>query len=418
MISSGRNCGSPPFVRLSVMMFLQFFVFGATMPIISLYLKNELGFSGLQIGLILGATAASSLVSPLVAASIADRHISAERLLSLTHFGGAIMLYMLYTQTSFVPVLICHLGYWLIIGPSTALTTAITFHHAPKAAKIFGGIRLWGTIGWIAAAWVFRYGFASQNNIADAGSLRGALQLGIISSLVISVFALSIPRGTPRSNGSIVLFPKDALRIVTTPQVLVFSLFAVLISMADRMYVFGGGPYLQSLGFEQRDIAPVLSIGQIPEIVGLASLGWLISRFGVKRMLLLGAFLEIARFTLFTLHATGMPLYIGISFHGLTYAFFFVTASIFIDTNCDRGTRSGVHQYFSFMVSGAATLAGNLIAGAVAGGTGTGRMDVAAHYWLLPLLLSIIGFLGVLFFFRERRKQPEVIRPGSTVSDY
>ena len=195
---------------LSAMMFQEFFVLGATMPIITLYLKSDLHFSGAQVGIILAATSLSSFVSPLIGACIADRVMSAERLLSLSHCFGAALLYGLSLQTDFVPVVMYHLCYWLVIGPSAALTTAITFHHAPEAVKTFGGIRLWGTLGWIAAAWVFRYGFAGSPAPAQ-GTLHGALTMGIGASLVLSLFALAIPPGAPKSDAPIVLFPKDSL---------------------------------------------------------------------------------------------------------------------------------------------------------------------------------------------------------------
>ncbi len=399
-----RGKSTPPLFRLAAMMFLQFFVLGSTMPIISLYLKSNLGFSGSQIGWIMGVTALSAVISPFIGACIADRLVSAERLLSLLHFGGALCLLGLYSQSQFGPVLLCYLFYWLIIGPSSALTTAITFHHAPQAVKTFGGIRLWGTLGWICAAWVFRFFFSHTTTVSGSGDLHGALQLAIYASVFLSIFSLSIPPGAPKIHSPVVLLPKDSFNIIMSPSILTLSLFAILISIADRMYMFGGGPYLKSLGFQERDILPVLSIGQGPEIIGLAILGFLILRFRMKKVFLLGAMLEIVRFALFTCHLTGIPLYFGISLHGLTFAFFFVTASIFIDKSCNARSRSGAHQYFSLIVTGISTLAGNLIAGFVADRVqlpGTGEISFPL-FWSVPLLFSIIGFAGILFFFRER----------------
>ncbi|MBN1575420.1 MAG: MFS transporter [Chitinispirillaceae bacterium] len=382
---------------------MQFFALGCTMPIITLYLKSERGFSGSQIGLIMAVTALSSLFSPLIGACIADRLISAERLLSLSHMGGAVLLYFLSLQSQFIPVLFFHLFYWLIIGPTSALTTAITFHHAPHAVKTFGGIRLWGTLGWIGAAWVFRCCFLQEGAPAGTGDLRGALLLGVCSSLILSAFSLSIPPGAPKIHTRIVLLPKDSLRIIMSPSILTFALFAILISIADRMYMFGGGPYLKSLGFQDRNILPALSIGQGPEVFGLAILGLLIIRFGIKKVFLLGAMLEIIRFLLFAAEVNGLPLYFGISLHGLTFAFFFVTASIFLDRNCTARTRSGVHQNFALIVSGTSTLIGNLLAGFVADRARLQNGGIAFPlFWSVPLIFSVVGFVGILIFFKER----------------
>jgi len=404
IVPEGKN--NTPLIRLSSMMFMQFFVLGSTIPIITLYFKNDLHFSGSHIGLIMALTTFSSLLSPLIGACIADRQISAERLLSILHLSGAVLLYLLARQTQLVPVLVFHLGYWLAIGPTSALTTAITFHHAPESVKTFGGIRLWGTLGWIGAAWVFKYGFA-HHGAGETGELSGALQLGVWSSLLLSVCSLTIPPGAPKLRTPVILLPKDSLRIILNPPVLAFSSFAVLISIADRMYVFGGGPYLKSLGFRDCDILPALSIGQGPEVFGLAFLGFLITHLGIKKLLLLGAALEIIRFSLYASGAAGVPLYCGISLHGLTFAFFFVTASIYLDRNCTVRTRSGAHQYFALIVTGTSTLIGNLLAGFVADNARLPDCNISFQlFWCVPLLFSLVGFAGVLAFFKEQPSNP------------
>lgn len=403
---------TPPLFRLSAMMFMQVFVLGCTSPIITLYLKSDLGFSGLQIGWIMASTALSSIISPLIGACVADRCISAERLLAISHFGAAVLLYTLSFQTRFGAVIVCYLLYGLIIGSTTALTTAITFHHHPGARTTFGGIRLWGTLGWICAAWIFRFVFAS-NGGKDA-DLTGALLLGVLASLTLGIFSFFIPPaiGT-KSNEPATLLPRDSLAVLFGPSLLVLCLFATVISIADRFYVFGGAPYLKSLGMRECDIMPALSVGQVPEVIGLALLGFLIVRFGTKKVFLLGAGLEIVRFLFFVSGVKGPLLYLAISLHGLTYAFFFVTASIFLDRNCTPQTRSGAHQYFSLIVSGTSTLAGNLLAGLVAELTQSLPGDIAFQYfWTVPLLFSIAGFAGMALLFRDR----SAVNPSTTLS--
>ena len=402
---------SPPIARLSFMMFLQFFVLGSTMPIMSLYFKSDLEFSGIQTGIILAASAFSSLVSPVIGAVLADRMISAERLLSVFHAAGALLLFGLSRQNSFFTVLVFYLCYWLVIGPTTALTTTITLHHEPEGVKKFGGIRLWGTLGWIAAAWVYRLLFINRTDTPSA-ALPAALQLGVWSALLLSVFALILPRGAVPADRPPVLFPRESFRIIMLRPVLVLSVFAVVISIADRMYVYGGAPYLKSLGYNEMSIMPLLSIGQIPEIAGLALLGLMITRLGMKKVILLGTVLEILRFSLFTLRTGGVLLYIGISFHGLTYAFFSIAASLFLDNQCTRTTRSGVHQYFALFVGGVSTLFGNILSGAAAELTtsvATGHI-MFRRFWLVPLLFSIAGCAGVLIFFKPERQSTSTYR--------
>lgn len=196
------------------------------------------------------------------------------------------------------------------------------------------------------------------------------------------------------------------MRVVFSPQVLTLSLFATIISMADRIYSYGGAPYLKSLGFQDKNIMPALSIGQIPEIFGLALLGILLFRVGIKRALLLGIAIEILRFSVLLSGVSGALLYAGISLHGLTYAFIFISASIYLDEKTTKASRSGAHQLFSFMVGGISSLAGNLLAGFVAEQARVAGSDIMhfSLFWLVPLLLSIGGFTGILLLFKNERR--------------
>lgn len=390
--------------RLSVMMFLQLFVSGCTMPIFSLYMKDYLHFSGSQIGLILAMSAIPSLLSPVIGAFIADRLISAERLLTITHLLGSAIMLGLYFQTEFIPVLFFYLLYGMISGPAFALTTTITFHHAPDAVKSFGGIRLWGTLGWAAAAWVFSFLWSNRGAEGATADLHGALQLSAISSIILAVYALTLPVGLQRKKGRIVLIPRDSLAVILKPEILLLSLFCIIITFADRFYMFGGGPYLKSLGFSDRAVMPLLSIGQLPEIIGLSLLGIALKRIGLKKILIIGAAFEIARFAVFSWYGTGIVLFTGIALHGLTYAYFFVPLTIFLDSRSSPQSRAGVHQLFSILTGGIGGFAGNLLAGYSADLTsipGSGQINFA-HFWIIPLILSCAGLAGVVLFIREQ----------------
>ncbi len=388
------------YIRLSTMMFLQFFVFGCTMPIFSLYMKDCLHFSGAQSGIVLAMSAIPAFFAPLISSFIADRLISAERLLICCNIAGAAAMTALYHQREFYPVLFFYLLYSLITGPAMALTTAISFHHAPEAVKKFGGIRLWGTIGWFMAAWVFRYLWSGKET---SETLRSALALSAFSSVIISVYATTLPVGLKLDKqAKITLFPRDSIKVVLQPEILIFSLISILITFADRFYMFGAAPFLKTLGFSDRQILPVLSFGQIPEIIGLGVLGLMLKKFGLKKTLLIGAFFEISRFLIFLTGDRNL-LYLGISFHGFTYSYFFIPLTMFLDTRCDKYSRAGAHQLFS-MIGGIGSFAGNLLAGAIADLTSATTLNQIdfSRFWLVAFLFSVAAFSGLLFFTAEQ----------------
>jgi nucleoside transporter len=385
--------------QLSVMMFLQFLVMGSTMPIVTLYMKDYLHFTGIQIRSVLAVSALASFAAPIASTFIADRFISAERFLSLIHALSAILMFYLSTQTSYLSFTILFVIYSVILNPSGALTNAISFHHLPDS-KLFGGIRLWGTIGWISAAWIF--GIISSGKVFFiANDLHSALQLSAISSFILSIYALFLPKGIKKIDRISAIVPTDSLKVVLNPIFILLSIFSGLIMLIDRFYIFGAAPFLKSIGYAERDIMPILSIGQIPEIFILLVMGILIKYFGFKLTILTGIILEILRFTIFAFGNTDLFLLTGIMVHGITWALFFVPITIFIDCNCSRKIRAGVQQLYSF-ISGTGIIAGNLIAGMVTdfSKTITGSVNYT-HYWLVPMSLSIVVLIIFSILFKE-----------------
>ncbi|MBD3243025.1 MAG: MFS transporter, partial [Chitinivibrionales bacterium] len=143
--------------RLSLMMLLQYAVMGSVLPILSLYLRNNLGFSGTQTGTVLAMSALAASTAPFVGALVADKLLSAERLLAVCHLLAAVLMLLLSRLSSFWLVLLLYLCYMVAIRPTIALTNAVAFHHMPGERSRFAGIRLWGTVGWMVVGWVFSY---------------------------------------------------------------------------------------------------------------------------------------------------------------------------------------------------------------------------------------------------------------------
>jgi MFS family permease len=390
------------------MMFLELFVNGCTIPILSLYLKDYLHFTGTQIGWILATSAVSSIISPVLNAFIADRLISAERLLAISHFAGAAVMMVFTVQKDFVPVLLLYMVYWSIIGPTFALTAAITFHHSADAAKSFGGIRLWGTLGWFASAWAISFLWVRFGS----GDLRIALHVAVISSVILGIYSLFLPVGLARKNEKIVLLPIDSIKVLLQPEVLSISILSLVITFVDRFYIFGAAPFIKSFGFSENSVMPILSIGQIPEILGLAVLGYFLKRFPLKKILLAGVLFEIIRFAIFFSETSGAILFAGIAFHGLTYAYFFIPAMIFLDSRSDKYSRAGAHQLSAMLNGGIGSFAGNLLAGFAADFSRLpGESSIYYPlFWAIPMVLSVSGFIGVMLLIKDHH-----LRPGEKV---
>jgi nucleoside transporter len=388
------------------MMFLQYFTTGATWPIMSLYLKDHLHFSGSQAGLILAMSCVAAVLSPWVGACVADRIVSAERLLALCHFVAAGLMFLLSGQSDFRSVLLLYLAYTLMTGPTVALTNAITFHNAPGGNRSFGTIRLWGTLGWITVAWAFGFLWLRSGGTGVVQDrLPDALTLSAISSVVLGLYALTFPDPGRRVQGPIRIIPHESIAVFVRPQILWIAVASLVIGVVDRYYYFGMAPYLRSRGFSDASIMPSMSVGQMIEAPAMAMLGWMLVRPGIKTTLILGIAAEIWRFLAFAWGSSTLMVFSGICCHGLAYAFFFTATYTYIDGHCDKTSRTGLHQLFSIVTTGLGSLAANLLAGACMDlfvpTSGTAQYGL---FWLVPAALSVSCLVLVVLSFKDPAK--------------
>lgn len=388
-------------IRLSVMMFLQYVVMGATWPIMSLYLQDHLRFSGKQTGVVLSMAAVAAFVSPIVGACVADRLICAERLLSLCHFGAAGLMAAICLQTEFVPMALLFLVYKLVMGPTVPLTNAITFHNHPEGNQQFGNVRVWGTLGWIAVGWGFSFlWLRGSGTDTMASRLPDALKLSALASLLLGLYALILPKPKHPQEGSVCLFPGESLKVLRQPKILIISVISLLIGIVDRYYYLGMGPFLSHRGFSDAAIMPVMSLGQISEVLVMFTLAGLLARLGFKRMMILGILAEILRFVVFALGFPRLLLIATIPCHGIAYALYFTVVYIYLDSHCDKRSRTGLHQLFAILTSGIGVMCANLL-----GGECLDRFVINTtapsffSFWMVPTALSVSGLAILVIAF-------------------
>ncbi len=391
--------------RLAVMMFLQFFIAGAFTPVLSLYLRDVLHFSGMQVGIILSVTAGGSIAAPLLASFIADRFIRAERLLGILQLAGGALMLVFALERRFWPVVILYLGYTIVTVPTFALTNAIIFHHATGARHTFGSIRVYGTIGWIAVAWLFSYFWVrSGGNGIAASRLPDALILAAITSFALGIYSFMLPSSgeRPRASGRMPILPFTVLK---NPAVLRLCTFMFLLSFFYRFYFFGTAPFLHAIGFADRNIMPAMSLGQVPEVFAMGLLGWLLLRYGMRKIIVIGILLDIFRYVTAALSGPPWLVLLGLSVHGLSYTFIYASGSIYLDRFCDEKTRSGVHQIFAMITSGLGNFTGYLFCGFIMDlFTGPGSRVNYHLFWLTPAVGIAILLCAVPVWLRISRK--------------
>ncbi len=393
-------------LRLSVLMFLQVGVFGILSPIMSLYLIKTLGFSQNQAGTILAISGITTFLSPIIGIFIADKLMSVEKLLGLCHLLAAIFMFILSYQESYKMVILLYLLYMLVLGATSGFTTGIVFQHDPDPKKNFGFIRMWGSIGWILPGWFFS--FMWLTNVSEAIVLERLGDILIVASaasLLLAIYTLTLPKSKVDMTQKKSVLPTGALTILKNKQVVLTLLSILVVYTSYQFYLFGMGPFLEASKYDVANIMPLMSIAQIVEVIGLGVLGIFLIRVSYKKVIILGVVLNMVRYLSLAAGASLPFVLIGVIGQGLSFAFFFNAACIYLNSKCDETTRSDMQQVIGIVANGFGVFLGNLMAGVFAErfmNTTTNQINYSS-FWMVPMVLNIVVLIGLVVFFKEEK---------------
>ena len=409
--------------RLGTMMFLQYALWGAWLPVTARYLsagvaEGGLGFSGSEIGMILGlAGSIGAVAAPFIAGQIADRYFSTERILAALVIIGGVVKWITAYQTDYSAWLVLSIIYSIVYMPTLALSNSITFAHMKDPDSDFPKIRVWGTIGWIAASWAFPMiwlqtdlnfqwmpPFIVGSEVANVTSrLADALIFSGVISVTYGLFCFMLPNTPPKKDAVEKLAFKKAFALFNQTSFTILVVASLTVSIIHQIYFLQTGPFLSSIGLKDSQIGPAMTVGQFAEIAAMAYLGFFLKRFGFRKVIFLGVLAYAARYAVFG--TVTFPIWIMVvsqAFHGICYAFFFAGAYIYVDKIADEDVRHSAQTVFGMIILGGGPVIGGWLSGYLQETfTQAGFFD----YSLFWYTLSAVGFVTALFFgfmFREQ----------------
>ena len=387
-------------VKLSAMMFLQFFVWGAWSVPLGTYLGETLGFPGQQIGLVFGTAAVAAMISPFFVGMVADRFFATEKLLAALHVVGGLILFVVATQTTFTAFYAVLLLYALCYMPTLALTNSLSFHQMKDPAREFPWIRVLGTIGWIVAGNLV--GFLRLEDTARP------LQIAAGASVALGLFCLVLPHTPPAKAATRVtardVLGLDALSMLRERSFAVFVAGSLLVCIPLQFYYTFANPFLNEIGVV--NAAGKMTLGQFSELGFMLAMPLLFRRLGVKGMLLVGMAAWVSRYLLFAWGDNGAMvwmLYGGILLHGICYDFFFVTGQIYVDEKAPPDLRAAAQGLIAFMTLGVGMFIGSLLSGFVVDLYVAGDGHAWRQIWIVPAVWAAAVLVLFALFFRDRR---------------
>ncbi len=397
-------------IRLSVMMFLQFFIWGGWFVTLGTFLGNNLNATDGEIGMAFSTQSWGAIVAPFIVGLIADRFFNAERILGVIHVLGAVLMYLMAGSTSFSVFYPYVLGYMIIYMPTLALVNSVAFRQMDDPSKDFSKIRVWGTIGWIAAGLVISYVFSWDSSEAiQSGLLKNTFLMVSAASVALGVFSFTLPKTPPVIGKDEKISVRDilgldALSLLKDKNFLIFFVSSVLICIPLAFYYQNTNLFLAEIGVANP--TGKMTIGQMSEVIFMLLLPIFLKRYGIKLTLIVGMIAWALRYLLFAFgDADGLVfmLLIGIALHGICYDFFFVSGQIYTDSKAGEKYKSSAQGLITLATYGVGMLIGFWAAGQISSAYTIAEVHNWKMIWLIPAGIAAIIFVLFSILFKNEK---------------
>ncbi|PRD47079.1 MFS transporter [Sphingobacterium haloxyli] len=407
--------------KLSFMMFLEFFIWGAWFVTLGTFLIQNLQAEPFQISNVFSTQSLGAIIAPFIIGMIADRYFNAERILAILHLVGAVLMFQMYKAADIATFYPYVLVYMILYMPTLALVNSVSFRQLTNPETQFSSIRVWGTIGWIIAglAISFLFRWDSPEGAQD-GALRNTFLMAGIASAVLGLFSFTLPKTPPIKVDSAEkpsfasIIGLDAIKLLKDRNFLIFFISSILICIPLAFYYSNANPFLVEIGLS--NATGKMAIGQVSEAVFLLLLPVLFVRFGFKKTILIGMLAWVVRYLLFAYGNAGdlsFMLIIGIALHGICYDFFFVSGQIYTDSKAGVKYKSAAQGLITLATYGVGQLIGFWVAGFIGDKyQNVKETDVAAFWqqtWIVPAGIAFVVMILFMILFKDEKVENKTV---------
>ncbi|MFT4154870.1 nucleoside permease [Parafilimonas sp.] len=387
-------------VSLAIMMFLEYFVWGAWYVTMGTYMGENLHSTGLQIGAAFSALAIATMISPFFIGMIADRYFAAQKIMGVFHIIGGALLFFATKVTDNAAFYWVILLYSLLYMPTIALSNSVAFHQMTNPGKQFPWIRVFGTLGWIVAGLFI----GSLGIEKTANTFYMAAGVSVLLGLFSFVLPDTPPKGKSADASASSALGAQAFVLFKNTSYTIFFIAAILVCIPLSFYYGFANPFLNEAGMN--NAAGKMILGQVSEGVFILAIPFLFNSIGVKKMLLLGMTAWILRYICFAygnVEANEWMLYAGIILHGVCYDFFFVTGYMYTEKKAGEKIKNAAQGLFTFATYGVGMFIGTWFSGVIV----DKHIISPEHHdwtkiWLVPAYIAIGVLIYFLLFFREK----------------
>ncbi len=387
-------------VVLSIMMFLQYYVWGSWYVTMGTFMTKVLNATGIQIGAAYSALAIATMISPFFVGMIADRFFAAQRVMGVLHIIGAILLFMaskITTNSAFYWVIML---YSLAYMPTIALSNSVAFRQMSDPGKQFPLVRVFGTVGWVISGFMIALFGIEQT--------PGTFIMAALISAALGLYSFFLPDTPPQAktpSSARSVMGVDAFVLFRDKPYLIFFIAAIFVCIPLSFYFGFANLFLNQAGMQ--NAAGKMVMGQISEALFILAIPFLFNRIGVKNMVLIGMTAWLARYLCFAFGDMGpnvWMLYAGIILHGVCYDFFFVTGYMYTEKKSNERIKSASQGLFTFVTYGLGMFIGTWFSGFT-----TAYYTVEGAYqwrsiWMVPAYIAVAVLILFIFFFKEKRE--------------